>query len=74
MELINGRPGTDFVVGTYTYSEIKDLGFMAREEKRAHEELKFRGYEYAYTKADSEYNGEFIRVYRVYTDKAEPEA
>lgn len=70
MEFINDWPGTDFVVGTYTYSEIKDLGFMASEEKRAREELKYRGYEYAYTKADSECNGEFVRVYRVYTDKA----
>jgi hypothetical protein len=33
MELINGRPGRDFVVGTYTYSEIKDLSFMAKERK-----------------------------------------
>lgn len=32
--------------------------------------VMYRGYEYAYTKADSEYNGEFVRVYRVYTDKA----
>lgn len=70
MELINGRPGRDFIVGTYTYSEIKELNFMAKEEKRAREELKHRGYELAYIKADSECNGMFVRAYRVYTDKA----
>ena len=70
MELINGRPGRDFIVGTYTYSEIKDLNFMAKEEKRAREELKHRGYELAYIKADSECNGMVVRAYRVYTDKA----
>jgi len=69
MELTNGRASKDFVVGTYSYSEIKDLSFMASEENRAKEELQHRGYEYAYTKGDQEVNGEFVRVYRVYTDR-----
>ncbi|EOC5803776.1 hypothetical protein QMW88_00550 [Cronobacter dublinensis] len=69
MQLTNGRPSKDFVVGTYSYTEIKDPHFMAAQENRAKEELKEWGYEYAYTKIDAEVNGEFVRVYRVYTDK-----
>lgn len=69
MELINGRPGKDFVVGTYSHSQINDLKFMDVEESRAREELSYWGYEYAYTKIDSEVNGQVVRVFRVYTDK-----
>jgi len=69
MGLINGRPGKDFVVGTYSHSEINDLEFMHAEEKRAREELSYWGYEYAYTKIDLQCNGQYVRAYRVYTDK-----
>ncbi|UJB75528.1 hypothetical protein HRV88_11100 [Citrobacter portucalensis] len=63
---MNERRTTDFVVGTYSEAEIKDINFMKMEEQRAHEELKFRGHEYAYTKPDSFVYGEYVRVFRVY--------
>lgn len=63
---VNEERTTDFVVGTYSESEIKDITFMQKEEQRAHDALKYWGHRYSHTKPDSLVNGEYVRVFRVF--------
>lgn len=71
MELLNKRPVTDFRVGVYTYEQIKDQHYMHREEQKALEEIKRKGWEYAYTPGDMVNNGLYVRYFRVWTSKEE---
>jgi len=69
MELLDGRPATDFKVGVYTYEQLQDSHFMSLEDARAHEEIKSRGWQYAYTQGNAKISGMYVRVFKVWTSK-----
>lgn len=71
MELLEKRPVTDFRIGVYTYEQIQDSHFMYLEEQKAHEEIKRKGWEYAYTPGDMFNSGRYVRYFRVWTSKEE---